>query len=413
MAMLHAVRTRPLGELIRAADAEELSLPAGLDVAQTSRNFALAARRLGAAGVAASAPALGFWVPGRVEVAGKHTDYAGGRSLLCAVTRGFYAVSAQRDDALFRVHVSFGLSAAQDEATLRLQPEPSPSGEVEAGGAAGQEWVKYPAAVARRLTRNWGPLLGVELALECDLPEDSGLSSSSALITLSFLALAARNQLASRPAFPLLLPTDERLCHYLGCIENGHDCGPELPGARGVGTFGGSEDHTAIVCCNQSELRQYSFCPTRLEAVVPFPDGLRLIIAVSGAAARKGAERMEDYNNAAMLAGWAAEAAAAGEESDAAVAGTARAAEGERSGAAAAVEGGAAAGNAGTQVAAPATAATTTAGAACDGAPDVGPAGGHDETADPPTLASVLQRVSEQMGLHPSSDLIVDEAERR
>lgn len=241
MEVLHADRCRTLGELIRAADAEELSLPAGLDVAQTSRSFALAARRLEGAGVAASAPAYGFWVPGRVEVAGKHTDYAGGRSLLCAVTRGFYAVSAERDDALFRVHVSFGLSGAQADATLQLHPEPAPSGEAEASGAAVQEWVKYPAAVARRLTRNWGPLLGVELALECDLPEDSGLSSSSAMITLSFLALATRNRLASRPAFPSLLPTDERLCHYLGCIENGHDCGPELPGAQGVGTFGGSE----------------------------------------------------------------------------------------------------------------------------------------------------------------------------
>src|SRR5690606_7084874 len=29
-----------------------------------------------------------FFVPGRIEVLGKHTDYAGGRSLLAAVNRG-------------------------------------------------------------------------------------------------------------------------------------------------------------------------------------------------------------------------------------------------------------------------------------------------------------------------------------
>ena len=29
-----------------------------------------------------------WFVPGRVEVLGKHTDYAGGRSLLAAVNRG-------------------------------------------------------------------------------------------------------------------------------------------------------------------------------------------------------------------------------------------------------------------------------------------------------------------------------------
>ena len=30
-----------------------------------------------------------YWVPGRIEVLGKHTDYAGGRSLLCTIERGF------------------------------------------------------------------------------------------------------------------------------------------------------------------------------------------------------------------------------------------------------------------------------------------------------------------------------------
>ena len=30
-----------------------------------------------------------LFVPGRIEVLGKHTDYAGGRSLTCAAERGF------------------------------------------------------------------------------------------------------------------------------------------------------------------------------------------------------------------------------------------------------------------------------------------------------------------------------------
>ncbi|MBK6844058.1 MAG: hypothetical protein IPG88_17445 [Gemmatimonadetes bacterium] len=42
------------------------------------------------------------WVPGRIEVLGKHTDYAGGRSLLCTVERGFAVRVAQRDDARIR-----------------------------------------------------------------------------------------------------------------------------------------------------------------------------------------------------------------------------------------------------------------------------------------------------------------------
>ena len=36
-----------------------------------------------------------LWVPGRIEVLGKHTDYAGGRSLVCALER-MDGVSSQR-----------------------------------------------------------------------------------------------------------------------------------------------------------------------------------------------------------------------------------------------------------------------------------------------------------------------------
>jgi galactokinase len=43
---------------------------------------------------------LAFFVPGRIEVLGKHTDYAGGRSLLCAVERGFVVLATPRDDAI-------------------------------------------------------------------------------------------------------------------------------------------------------------------------------------------------------------------------------------------------------------------------------------------------------------------------
>src|SRR5262249_3991142 len=44
-----------------------------------------------------------FFVPGRIEVLGKHTDYAGGRSLLCAVERGFCLAVSPRADRLLRI----------------------------------------------------------------------------------------------------------------------------------------------------------------------------------------------------------------------------------------------------------------------------------------------------------------------
>ena len=281
-------------------------LACGLEPSRAA-SFAEAARRLLAAGVEPSTRATAFWVPGRIEVMGKHTDYCAGRSLLCAVNKGFAVVSADRPDNQCRILATFELAGTDAEATVSLCST--------ASAALPEGWALYPAATMRRLARNFGISHGVDLALSCDLPEASGMSSSSAVIIATFLALSARNSLAARLAEHL--PTAEDLCHYLGCIENGQDCGPSLPGDAGVGTFGGSEDHTAIMLCAPAQLRQYAFCPTRLEASIPFPAGMCMLIAVSGATAQKGAERLKDYNDAAMLARFAAAAAAASANSSA------------------------------------------------------------------------------------------------
>ena len=47
--------------------------------------------------------ALRLFVPGRIEVLGKHTDYAGGRSLTCAAERGFAVAYLPREDTRLRV----------------------------------------------------------------------------------------------------------------------------------------------------------------------------------------------------------------------------------------------------------------------------------------------------------------------
>ena len=74
-----------------------------------------------------------------------------------------------------------------------------------------------------------------------------------------------------------------------------------LVGDAGVGTFGGSEDHTAIMACEPGSLKMFSYCPTRLERTVTFPADVTFIIAVSGAIAEKTGDKMSDYNNAALL----------------------------------------------------------------------------------------------------------------
>ena len=69
--------------------------------AEKEKLFERARRALGDDGPAKAGPyqeSRAFFVPGRLEVLGKHTDYAGGRSLLCTVERGICLVAAPRDD---------------------------------------------------------------------------------------------------------------------------------------------------------------------------------------------------------------------------------------------------------------------------------------------------------------------------
>ncbi|RPJ71939.1 MAG: galactokinase [Acidobacteria bacterium] len=238
--------------------------------------------------VVEGAPA--FWVPGRVEVLGKHTDYAGGRSLICATDHGFAAAAAPRADA--RVQV---LDVARDgRVWLALDPAlPDPA----------ESWARYPATVLRRVARNFPEARrGADVAFLSNLPAASGMSSSSAFMVAVFLAIAAVNRLRDAEQYRREIRTPEDLAGYLGTVENGQSFG-SLTGDRGVGTFGGSEDHTAMLCGRAGELSLYSFCPVRHEGQVPFPAGHVLVVAVSGVVAEKTGAARDAYNHASLAAG--------------------------------------------------------------------------------------------------------------
>src|SRR5439155_13124031 len=228
-----------------------------------------------------------FFVPGRLEVLGKHTDYAGGRSLLCTVERGICLVAAPRDDDRIRI------VDAADGSTVacRIDPNlPSPVG----------DWSNYPLTVVRRVARNFpAARRGVDMALVSDLPAAAGMSSSSALMIATFLALADANALDQTDAYRREIRNAEELAGYLATVENGQDFGT-LTGERGVGTFGGSEDHTAMLCCRAGQLSEYSFCPVHYERSVPFSDRHVFVIGVSGVAAEKTGAARDRYNRASL-----------------------------------------------------------------------------------------------------------------
>ena len=127
------------------------------------------------------------------------------------------------------------------------------------------------------------------------------MSSSSALMVGVFLALAEVNQLAARDEYWHNIGSKTDLAGYLGTIENGQSFGT-LAGDRGVGTFGGSEDHTAILCAEPNHISQYAFCPVEFEKMIPMPPGYLFAIAASGVAAEKTGAASEKYNAASRLA---------------------------------------------------------------------------------------------------------------
>jgi galactokinase len=115
-----------------------------------------------------------------------------------------------------------------------------------------------------------------------------------------FVSLAKSNDLRSSEEFRREIFSREELASYLGCIENGESF-RSLEGDAGVGTFGGSQDHTAIMCSAPGRVVQYSFSPVRREAVYHLPPTHTLVIASSGVFAEKTAGARDAYNRAAQM----------------------------------------------------------------------------------------------------------------
>ena len=261
---------------------ERLSL-AGIsdpEVARKSRLFARASAAL------TKRQTLRLWVPGRIEFLGKHTDYAGGRSLICAVERGFAVVASPRDDRQIRVTDAVTSEAIEVELSPTLAP-------------AEGSWANYIITVVRRIARNFpGPLRGVDIAFASDLPPASGLSSSSALVVGVFLAISDLNALGAHEEYRRAISSADELAGYLGAIEAG-TAYSTLAGDRGVGTFSGSQDQTAILCSRAGALVQYAFAPVRYERTVALPNDCAFVIGSSGVLAEKTGAALELYNRQA------------------------------------------------------------------------------------------------------------------
>jgi galactokinase len=209
-----------------------------------------------------------IFVPGRIELFGKHVDYGGGPSLTCAVGAGITAEFEPTTKPVLEVEdITTGRRA---RIPLRRDARP--------GGAHGGTYV---AAVARRLARDFAPLkVGVRVRTSSTLPRSSGLSSSSAFVVMLVNAVATVNRLQERRAWKDHLAAPIAFAEYCGAVERGGSFGP-FAGDQGVGTRGGA--------------------PAECVGRAAFPAHWSIVVSVSGVRATKTGGAREDYNRASDL----------------------------------------------------------------------------------------------------------------
>ena len=292
---------------------QHIGLPTNA-AAEKTPLFTAAATALLHAGHSADQSAHAFWVPGRIEVLGKHTDYAGGQSLVAAIDRGQAWIACpsppgkgwpegpgegspnQPPHANDKSIYAFN-PAANESATLPLLPPDN----LDLPG-----WPRYLLTAVRRLAHDFpNALTPVSLAFASDLPPAAGISSSSALICGAALALAAATGLDQLPQWTRHLSDRIALAQYFAALEAGRNF-PLLnhtsAASAGVGTRGGSEDHTAILAAKPNTLSLFRYCPTMRLADIPFPADHTFVIATSGVIADKTGRAKDLYNRAADLA---------------------------------------------------------------------------------------------------------------
>jgi galactokinase len=229
-----------------------------------------------------------MFVPGRIEFLGKHTDYCGGESIVCPIDRGFHFDFEAVDDQI----VTLENRDSGETLAFNLTDTQKHSG-----------WVNYAVEVGSRLRANFGESLsrGASISFTSDLPQAAGLSSSSALMIMVFKALSEVNRLDQTEIYQANIHDELDLAEYLGCVENGRSF-LGLAGSAGVGTFGGSQDHAAIIAGRAGLLTRFAFDPLQRVSDFKLPDDYCFVIATSGVVAEKTGLVLEKYNRVSRMA---------------------------------------------------------------------------------------------------------------
>ena len=194
--------------------------------------------------------------PGRVNLIGEHTDYNGFPVLPMAIDRSIWVAIASRGTRTVLIRSVDPSRYPSEEIPLEQLAQRPPAG----------TWVDYVIAAARKRP----PSTGLEIVVAGDVPPEAGLSSSSALVVASLLALS---------------PVGDRaeLAEEAWLAE------------RYVGTLSGGMDHAISLLARPGHALRIGFRPVHVRAV-PMPKNLGVVVADSGVAAAKSGAAREAYN---------------------------------------------------------------------------------------------------------------------
>ncbi|MFC1650038.1 galactokinase family protein, partial [Candidatus Latescibacterota bacterium] len=225
--------------------------------------------------------------PGRVNLMGRHIEHRGGYTNYITINREMLLVAGLRGDDIIDIHnvdsrsfrprrFSIGDEIARlpwDEWLTMINSETV----LDMIRASRGDWSNYFKASALRLQEKCKDhvLKGFNGVLSGRIPLAAGLSSSSAVVVSAAEAMTNINGLSFV---------------HKDFVDL---CGE---GEWFVGTRGGSGDHAAMKYGEKDNILHMGFCEVRVEDVIPFPAGYRLMVLQSHQHARKSAGAMQIFN---------------------------------------------------------------------------------------------------------------------
>jgi len=144
--------------------------------------------------------------PGRVNIIGEHTDYNDGYVLPIAIDRSvLVAFRPNRTSAVNICSVNYDQSASFDLGAEKSDTD--------------IQWLRYPFGVAKVLQAQGNEIVGIDAAVEGNVPLGGGLSSSAAIEVAFALAFCAASGLDTDPL------TLAKACREAESAYAGVNCG--------------------------------------------------------------------------------------------------------------------------------------------------------------------------------------------